>query len=189
MYRTYCEHLKIKWFIIYSLLSFNSFQSICHKIQTLSVTKKVLHDLLPTLRVQLHCTSFLTIVDAQLSVIPTTFKALSYPLYFSVYVSLPGKIFIYPFVRFFSFLMFQLMYHLFSQPSKTKALLILYHSTMLFSWSTLFTTCSHCIMCLFIWWMSVCSYEMCQKETEPDTYLRWQDILTTAVGGRDSSIN
>lgn len=60
---------------------------------------------------------------------------------------------------------------------KKSTALTLSCSTLLFSWLTLHTTCIHCIMCLFIWLMSVYHTEMCQKGTETDIYLRWQDIL------------
>ena len=152
----------------------------------------MLHALLPTVHVQLHSASFLAILDVQIICyfyhIPASLLAL---VFFNLCVSAWENIHLSFIGIFLIFNVSTPVSPLQSAQQKKSTAFPLYHNILLFSWLTLLTICSHCIMCLFIWLMSICSYEMCQKETEPDICLRWQDRLYSDYYSRlrDTSIN
>lgn len=79
-------------------------------------------------------------------------------------------------IWFFSFLVFQLIHNLFSQPNTQKSTTFtFFHSTLLFSWLTLHTTCIHCFMCLYS--VNVCLPHLNVSKRKGDIYLRWQCSL------------
>lgn len=88
----------------------------------------------------------------------------SLPLYFSVCFHAPHILFLY-----MIFLILSVSTHtslLQSTQHKKSTTFTFFHSTLLFSWLPLHSTCIHRIMFLFIWLMSVYHTEMCQRGKE-----------------------
>ena len=144
-----------------TFLAFSDFSNICNKIEILSVTKKVEYDVLFTMfsftillfclysRHIIICHSYYT----QSSSLLLIFFSLSWCSYNILYMI------------FFSFLVFKLAHH------QKSTVFPLSYSTLLFSGAALKTTFIHCIMCLFIWLMSVYHTEMYQRGIERDRRL------------------